>query len=155
MELNLKLLFPEFFILAAAIFGILVDLLLPKRIKNSFFATFSVFVLFVSVFLVVFSSPFVPETALNGFIKKDLLTGFSQILILFSSLIAVFVSYGFLKKFDTDYIGEFYYTMLFAVFGAMLMVSANELSTLFVSLEVMSISIYVISALFKGDYRQT
>ena len=153
MELNVKLLFPEFFVLAAAVTGILVDLLLPKRVKNGFFATFSVFVLFVAVFLVVFSSPFVPEEAFNGFVKKDLLTGFAQVLILFSSLIAVFVSYGFLKKFDTDYVGEFYYTLLFAVFGAMLMVSANELATLFVSLEVMSISVYVLSALFKRDYR--
>ena len=153
MGLNLKLLFPEFFVLASAIVGILIDLFLPKRVKNGFFATFSVFVLFVSVFLVIFSSPFVPETAFNSFVKKDLLTGLSQVLILFSSLIAVFVSYGFLKKFDTDYIGEFYYTLLFAVFGAMLMVSANELATLFVSLEVMSISVYILSALFKKDYR--
>ncbi len=153
MELNVKLLFPEFFILSAAVLGILIDLLLPKRVKNRFFATFSVSVLFVSVFLVVFFSPFIPETAFNSFVKKDLLTGFSQILILFSSLIAVFVSYGFLKKFDTDYVGEFYYTLLFAVFGAMLMVSANELATLFVSLEVMSISVYILSALFRRDYR--
>ena len=50
MGLNLKLLFPEFFVLVSAIVGILIDLLLPKRLKNSFFATFSVFVLFVSVF---------------------------------------------------------------------------------------------------------
>jgi NADH-quinone oxidoreductase subunit N len=153
MVLNLSLLFPEIFILTVAILSVIFDLLIPNRLKNKFFSVLSVSTLTVSIFLLVVFAPLSPQTAFFGFVKKDLLSVLSGVLIVFSALMTVFISYGYIGRFRTNYIGEFYYTLLFSTFGALLMVSSNELSTLFVSLEVMSISIYILISLFKGDYR--
>jgi len=153
MELNLNLFVPELFLAASGIFMIVLDFLVPTRAKNRTFALLTALAGAVAVFLVVLFTPFSPEEAFNGFIKKDYLALLSQVLILFTLLLTVLVSYDYLKKFETKYPGEFYYTLLFATVDAMLMVEANEPSTLFVSLEVTSISIYVLMALFRGDYR--
>ena len=153
MKLNAILMFPEIFLLTVAVISILIDLIIPNRLKNRLFSFISSTTLVLTLFLLVIFSPVSPQTAFFGFVKKDLLSTFSGVLIVFSGLIATFVSYGYIERFKTNFVGEYYYTLLFATFGALLMVSANELSTLFVSLEVMSISIYILISLFKGDYR--
>jgi NADH-quinone oxidoreductase subunit N len=153
MGLNLKLILPEGLILSVALVCVLVDLIVPKRSKNSFFSVVSVSTLTLSLLLLVFKVPFSPQEAFFGFLKKDLLSVLAEVLIVFSALISVFVSSGYVKRFETEFVGEFYYTLLFATFGALLMTLSNELSTLFVSLEVTSVSVYVLISLFKGDYR--
>jgi hypothetical protein len=45
--------------------------------------------------------------------------------------------------------GEYYSLVLFATAGMMLMVSAGDLIVVFLSLELMSLSLYVLSGLFK------
>ncbi|RKQ63693.1 NADH dehydrogenase subunit N [Thermovibrio guaymasensis] len=153
MNLNISLFVPELFLVSSAILLILLDLFLPSRGKNGLFSTITFAVTCVAVVLVALYSPFSPQEAFNGFIKKDLLSALAQLLILFTLLLTVLVSYDYIEKFPTGYVGEFYYTLIFAALGGMLMVEANELATLFVSLEVMSISIYILMALFRGDYR--
>ncbi|WP_457680441.1 NADH-quinone oxidoreductase subunit N [Thermovibrio sp.] len=153
MGINLSLFIPELFLLTSAVLLIVLDLFLPSREKNGLFSALTFAVASVGIVLVAGSINFVPKEAFHGFIKKDLLSSLSQILILFTLLLTSLVSYDYIKKFKTSYVGEFYYTLIFAALGAVLMVEANELATLFVSLEVMSISIYIVMALFKGDYR--
>ncbi|WP_456342169.1 NADH-quinone oxidoreductase subunit N [Thermovibrio sp.] len=153
MELNLSLFTPELFLACAGILLILIDLIIPSREKNGLFALITFGITSVAIVLTAVYSPFSPQEAFNGFIKKDFLSGLSQLLVLFTLLLTVLVSYDYLERFKTNYVGEYYYTLIFASLGAMLMVEANELATLFVSLEVMSISIYVLMALFKRDYR--
>jgi len=153
MELNLHLMIPELFLLASSLLFILLDLIVPDRSKNGLFSVLSLGVLVVTAALVALTTPFVPKFAFNGFVRKDLLVAFSQVLLVVVAIFTVLVSYDYLRRFELTYKGEYYYTLLFALFGAMLMVEANELSTLFVSVEVVSISLYVLSALFKKDYR--
>jgi len=49
--------------------------------------------------------------------------------------------------------GEYYSLLLFAVFGMMVMVSSNSFVTIFIGLEVMSLSIYILCGLLKGSLR--
>ncbi len=153
MGINLKLFIPELFLALSALLFILIDLVIPDRKKNPLFSVLTFLVACVGAFLVVLTNPFVPKEAFFGFVKKDLLSSISQLLILFTLLLTSLISYDYIKKFEIRYVGEFYYTLLFATLGAFLMVEANELTTLFVSLEVLSISTYVLMALFKDDYR--
>ncbi|WP_456454842.1 NADH-quinone oxidoreductase subunit N [Thermovibrio sp.] len=153
MEIGLELFIPELFLALSAIFFILIDLFIPNRGKNAVFSVLTFLVACIGAFLVVLTNPFVPKEAFFGFIKKDFLSSLSQLLILFTLLLTSLISYDYLNKFKTRYVGEFYYTLIFATLGAFLMTEANELTTLFVSLEVLSISTYVLMALFKGDYR--
>ena len=47
--------------------------------------------------------------------------------------------------------GEYYSLLLFAVFGMMVMVSSNSFVTIFIGLEVMSLSIYILCGLLQGE----
>jgi NADH-quinone oxidoreductase subunit N len=49
--------------------------------------------------------------------------------------------------------GEYYALLLFAVLGMMVMVSSNSFVTIFIGLEVMSLSIYILCGLLKGSLR--
>jgi len=49
--------------------------------------------------------------------------------------------------------GEYYSLLLFAVFGMMVMVSSNSFVTIFIGLEVMSLSIYILCGLLQGSLR--
>jgi NADH-quinone oxidoreductase subunit N len=51
--------------------------------------------------------------------------------------------------------GEYYATMMFATFGFMLMASARELITVYISLEMASIPLYMLVAMMKNDLRST
>jgi NADH-quinone oxidoreductase subunit N len=95
MELNLNLFVPELFLAASGIFMIVLDFLVPTRAKNRTFALLTALAGAVAVFLVVLFTPFSPEEAFNGFIKKDYLALLSQVLILFTLLLTVLVSYDY------------------------------------------------------------
>ncbi|GAB6076598.1 NADH-quinone oxidoreductase subunit N [Desulfurobacterium crinifex] len=153
MNLNLELMLPETFLLISALLMIVIDLVISDRQKNSFFSNLSIVVIVVTMFLISGTVSVKPSYAFNGFIKKDLMVVLSQLLLLISGIFAVLLSHNYIEKFSLKYKGEYYYTLLFALLGGMLLVAANEFSTLFVSLEVMSISVYILVALFKNDYR--
>ena len=153
MELNLGLMLPEAFLLVSALLMIVIEFVIPDRQKNSFFSNLSIVIIVVTMFLVSGTASMKPSCAFNGFIKKDLMVVFSHLFLLISGIFAVLLSHNHIERFSLKSKGEYYYTLLFALLGGMLLVAANEFSTLFVSLEVMSISVYILVALFKNDYR--
>ncbi len=153
MELNVGLLSPEILLTGIAVFMILLDLITPKRFKNKLFSVISSVAVGVAIILTLSKISPIPQKAFNGFITKEAFTGIIDILVLFSGLFTVLVSHDFIERKKISYIGEFYYTLLFVLVGAMLLAGSSELSTLFVSLEVASISTYILMSLFKGDYR--
>ena len=155
MVLNLHALLPELTLLSCALAMLLLDLFVPERHKNGVFA-FASSVVLGTVLLLVAKQGFnlEPVFAFNGFLKKDAMVNITQGFVVLCGLMAVLLSYSYISKFSLKYRGEYYYTLLFAVFGALLLVASAEFSTLFVSLEVMSISIYILIALFKEEVRE-
>jgi len=67
-------------------------------------------------------------------------------------LLAVLLSSGFLHERKAER-GEFYALMLFAAAGMSLLVISNELITLFVSLEVLSVATYALTAYLRRGPR--
>ena len=51
------------------------------------------------------------------------------------------------------HVGEYYATLLFGAIGMMLLVSTEELITIFVALELTSICLYILTAFHKGELR--
>jgi NADH-quinone oxidoreductase subunit N len=153
MELNPDLLIPEGFLLVAALTMLLFDLVVPDRKKNKLFVTVSFVVIAVTMFFAASTLCFEPQLAFKGFVKKDSMVVISQLFILLCGLFSVLMGYSYIEKFPLRHKGEYYYTLLFALLGGMLLVEANGLLTFFVSLEVMSISVCILIALFKGEQR--
>ena len=86
-----------------------------------------------------------------GMIAVDGFAVFAMTVILIATLLALLLSSSYLKRERLE--GAEYFTlMLCSATGMMLMVSANDLVTVFLSLEILSIALYVLAAF---DRRRT
>ncbi|PWR25584.1 NADH-quinone oxidoreductase subunit NuoN [Zavarzinia aquatilis] len=96
------------------------------------------------------------ETAhgFNDMVVVDGFGRFMKVLVLIGALVAIPMSVDFLKRAGADRF-EFPVLILLATAGMMLMVSANDLITLYVGLELQSLSLYVLAAFLRDDARST
>ena len=92
-----------------------------------------------------------PRTVLlGGTLAVDDLILFFKMTIVALSVVTVLIS----MDFDVGrHVGEYFAVLLFGAIGMMLLISAEELLTIFVALELTSISLYVLTAFHKGELR--
>ena len=77
---------------------------------------------------------------------------FFKLLFLIGAALAILLSVRYLDVERQQY-GEYYALVLFATVGMMLMATGADLLTLYISLELMAISIYVLVGFVRGDRR--
>ena len=86
-----------------------------------------------------------PWEAIKGSVAVDGFGVFVQTVILGATLLAVLLANGYLKREGLEG-PEYFVLMLCSATGMMLMASANDLITIFLSLEILSIALYVLAA---------
>ena len=86
----------------------------------------------------------------NGHYALDWFTVLAKGFILVSGFLALLIFSNNLERYGLDK-AEFPVLILFAVCGMMIMVSASDLLTLFLGLEMQSLCIYVIAAMSRED----
>jgi NADH-quinone oxidoreductase subunit N len=129
-----------------AILGIGV---LPKR--NSFLACAMATVgAFLLTAVLVLGAP--EGTAFGGQFVSDAFSRFAKVLILLGAAAGVALSLDFNEREGLDRF-EYPVLLLFATLGMMVMVSANDLMSLYVGLELLSLSLYVVAAFNRDDER--
>lgn len=89
-------------------------------------------------------------TAFSDMIVTGGMVAFGAIVILVGTFFSVLVSKDYLESIGHDY-SEVYALILFATTGMLCLAASNNLITLFVGLETMSICLYVMAGLFKND----
>ncbi len=94
----------------------------------------------------------VPGTGYHGQFVVDPYTGFAKLLVLVAVSLSVILSLDYNEHANMRRF-EFPILMLFSSIGMMLMVSASSLMTLYVGLELMSLSIYVLAAFARDERR--
>ncbi len=87
-----------------------------------------------------------------GFGALDPFSSFLTFVVCVALALATLTSAGFLRKRGAER-GEFYALMLFATAGMSLLAISNELITLFVNLEVLSISTYALTSFLRRGTR--
>lgn len=143
LNINLYSLLPLLMVVGLALFVLVLDFFIPKGGKRALG--------YVSAAGLVCILPFVPmfiETvpSYGGFVIADAYAAFFNVVFLLSSLLAIFISIDYLRRTNSES-GEYYYIMLFATAGMMIMASANDLISLYVGVELMSMSFYILVAL--------
>jgi len=86
-----------------------------------------------------------PYQALSGLVAVDGFAVFVKSVILGATLLALLLSGGYLRREHLES-PEYFALMLCSATGMMLMASANDLITIFLSLEILSIALYVLAA---------
>ncbi len=125
---------------------LLVDLFIPRERKGitAFLAALG---LVVSLGFSV-TQIGIESLGFNSMVALDGFSTFANILLLSSGLFGIALAYGYTKRFDIER-GEYYTLLLFSVTGMMLMAQANDLIIVFLALELLSIPLYVLSAIAR------
>jgi len=89
-------------------------------------------------------------SAFSGMVNLDPFSFFFKVMIAIIALLTILSSLAYAKREGIDF-GEYYVLVLFATVGMMLMVSGANLLIIFLGLEVMSISIYVLAGIMRDD----
>ncbi|MBN1562893.1 MAG: NADH-quinone oxidoreductase subunit N [Anaerolineae bacterium] len=93
------------------------------------------------------------EEAFFGLFIADQFSQAVNVAALLTALLGVMVAYNYLDKIDRQR-GEYYYLLLFTTLGVMFMGASGDLVTLFVSLELLSIPLYILSG-FRWPHEES
>jgi len=89
----------------------------------------------------------------GGTIGADDFSTALELIFLIVTTLVVLLSIRYLEDRRLARFGEYYALLLFAVGGAMFMVSALDLLNIFIGLEILSISSYILCGLIQADQR--
>lgn len=145
IPLNFEALIPEILLTAFASAVLLVGFL---KIKNEILVWSSV--VFGIILMVLI--PFFSGEAFGGMFLNDFLGVYLKIIIVVGATISILVLSSYIKE-RMILLNEGIALVLFAALGMMLLVSARELISFFVSLELMALSVYVLVGIRRYDPR--
>lgn len=149
---DLGALAPELTLVISAIVLSLLDLLMPSRVKRTVLGWLTVAALLVSVAFVVLRLDISqPEMLLGQSYRVDDFANLMKLVFLGGTALTVFMSLGSIRSDEIQHEGELYYLFLPATLGGMIMASSADLITLFVGLETLSITSYILAGFRKKD----
>jgi NADH-quinone oxidoreductase subunit N len=144
---------PELFVATAACLILLIDLFAGPA-RRWLTAILTLLALVGSAILTYATFDGTPVlTFANSFID-DPMADFLKLVLDISVIGVLIYSRGYLEARNLDK-GEFYLLVLFATLGMMVMISAYSLLTMYLGLELMSLSLYALVALDRDSVRAT
>src|SRR5262245_2088406 len=144
---------PELVLTAGALALLIVDVLLPRR-SNGPLTWVTLGVLGATFLSLFWPSPFYGyqvEVA-HGLIAVDRFAFFFKLLFLIAAAVTVLMSTRYL---DVEGVspGEYYFLILCATLGMMIMAGGIDLITIFIGLETMAVSFYILAGFIKPSQR--
>jgi NADH-quinone oxidoreductase subunit N len=152
--LGLTLLAPVLVVVLTGIVVLLIDLVIPdwwSRRPLMWIASAGLLVALTACAL-LWSAGYVGKSAFGGFLVLDSFALFFQILFILSALLVILSATTFTDRQELIE-AEFYVMTLFSSAGLMLMAAGNELITIYLALEVTSLSLSFLASWNKSDTR--
>lgn len=103
--------------------------------------------------IIIVAEFFHSVTLFDGIYISDVYSHFFKMLTVITLFIVVLSSMSFVKTKFGAHAGEFYSFLCFAAVGMMLLSSAGEMITIYIGLEIMTISFYIITAFCLDDMK--
>lgn len=148
---NLAIAYGEIFLSIGAMALLMVGVF--KKDSVNVVSWLTVIFMAIALFLTVSISGDQAFTFNNMFVA-DGFTTFMKILVLVASALAVIMSREFFNQEGDDRF-EFPVLLLLSTLGMMVMVSANDLMTLYMGIELQSLALYVLAAFKRDSERST
>ncbi|VAX00475.1 NADH-ubiquinone oxidoreductase chain N [hydrothermal vent metagenome] len=147
--LDLLQILPEIFILSMACIIMVVDLYVSQENRGITYML-SQLTLVVAGFL-IFNMPTTQAVyAFNNTYVHDQMSDILKIVVLICTFAVFLYSKEYLRA-RNIFKGEFFVLALFAVLGMMILISAHNLLTIYLGLELMSLSLYAMVALHRDS----
>jgi len=140
---------PEIFVLAMVSLILVIDAAVDDS-KRYLAYVLSLATLAGAAFLTVRSLSTMPVLALNGLFIDDPLADVLKLFLYLTTAVVMIYSRDYLRARGL-YKGEFFVLALFALLGMMVMISASHFLTLYLGLELLSLSLYAMVALQRDS----
>jgi NAD(P)H-quinone oxidoreductase subunit 2 len=142
---------PEGLLILSMIIFLILDLSFTKKIKINFIPII-VITTFASIIILLLQwINILPSESFYNF-SSDSFSILFRLFILISAFICILLSQEYIDRANLELI-EFISLFLTATIGSMFLCGANDLITIFVSLELLGLSSYLLSAYTKKDVR--
>ena len=140
---------PELVLTAGSLAVLIADVLLPRGSRALVWVTVGVLVATLGSML-----PFVGVNVeiSQGLIAVDSFSFFFKVVFLISALMTVLMSVRYLEI-EGASPGEYYFLILCATLGMMIMAGGIDLITSFIGLETMAVSFYILAGFIKPNQR--
>ncbi|MDD5704232.1 MAG: NADH-quinone oxidoreductase subunit N, partial [Dehalococcoidales bacterium] len=147
-DVNYSLLTIEIATCVLAVTVLIIGLVVPKdqRYGLGYLVTIGL----TGILAISFTFYGVNEKMFGGIYIVDNFSLFFKQLFLIAAVLVTLGATVFVKKMGANY-GEFFVMMVFATLGMMLLSSSGDFITLYLALETMTISFYILTGFFKGD----
>jgi NADH-quinone oxidoreductase subunit N len=152
---DLQLIAPELILTVGACVALVMEVILPyKKSKvTAYLALFIILLAAISLGVLWRSNP--GGVAIDGFYGMVRIDGFAlafKAIFLLAAALAIGISTKFLDI-EREQHGEYYALILFATVGMMFLGSSYDLISLYISLELMALTFYVLVAFTKREKR--
>jgi NADH-quinone oxidoreductase subunit N len=151
---DLRLASAEIFMLVMACAILLLDLLVKDRKRTLTFVATQLALVGAAVVTFATSSGEIAYTFSNMYVG-DLMGDLLKLLLYLTVIVVLFYSRGYILEREQMGRGEYYALVLFATLGMMVMISANHLMTVYIGLELLSLSLYAMVAMNRDSVPAT
>ncbi|MBL8700475.1 MAG: NADH-quinone oxidoreductase subunit NuoN [Alphaproteobacteria bacterium] len=152
VPLNLGPAQPELFLAASGLALLLYGVLTGEKSTRQV-SWLAIIVLAVTA-LLVSTSPATRTLALSGLFVADAFGAFMKLFVLLGAALGIVLSLDYNRREEIERF-EFPVLIVFATLGMMLMISATDLISLYLGLELQSLSLYVVAAFRRDSVKST
>ncbi|MEK9831959.1 MAG: NADH-quinone oxidoreductase subunit NuoN [Alphaproteobacteria bacterium] len=152
IAIEISAVWPELFVAVAAMVMLMYGAFRGE--ESTRFVTWAGVLVMVVAGLLVLAGPAGETTAFNGQFMVDAFAVFTKILLIAGAALALILAQPYNMREDIKQF-EYPILMVFAVLGMMMMVSANDLLSLYVGLELQSLALYVVAAIRRDNLRSS
>ena len=149
--MNFSLISLEIWVVALGLVVLVADLWLPAGRKGplGYAAAAALGLLFLNTFTSHCSCAMLDQSAFGGMFVQDGLSVFFKRFFLLAAILVLLMSVEFSDRIPAG-VSEYYSLILFALSGMLFAASANDFAMLFVSIELITITFYVLTSFTRG-----
>ncbi len=144
LNINLTAILPEILLAGLALCVMALDLIMRKGASRLLLGWLSIIGLLI--ILPISCVSVIDGAFYGGMVKADTFSAYFNAIFIIAAIFTLLISLDYLKSVGA-FRGEYYYIVLFATLGMMIMAASNDLVNLYVGLELMALSFYVLVAI--------
>lgn len=148
-EIDLAVILPALIVALTGIFALIAEMARPKK-NNDFIVWVSLAGLLLAGLLTGRGFAFPAAETMGGMAVHDTFGSLMQFAVILATFLAVAFSEGYLRDKRIPF-GEFYPLVLWSATGAMIMCGTTNLLMIFIGLEILSVSLYVMAGMSRTE----
>lgn len=144
---------PEVILLLAAMFLLILGAFRGDKSMPALSSLAMLALLFAA--FIETATPLDSSIVFHGMYINNGYTAFTKLVVMTGAFFSIFVATGYYRKNPQYMIAEFPVLILLATAGMMFMISSNDMLSLYMSLELQSLALYILAAFHKDNVKSS